>query len=148
MSLSKVTTLRHFFSESSWDHRKVEIMEGAVRKVIHFSHARKRCQQAGEWKKVCKSVFLEQKQTRHQHREWAFFECFQTTNSCSKNWYGSIHPKKSFFKIDNAPYILKKLKNEIDISWYIMKFLKIVDECIEDWAIDCAHSRTISPSTC
>ena len=148
MSLSKVTTLRHFFSESSWDHRKVEIMEGAVRKVIHFSHARKRCQQAGEWKKVCKSVFLEQKQTRHQHREWAFFECFRPRTHVQKIDMAPYILKNHFFKIDNAPYILKKLKNEIDISWYIMKFLKIVDECIEDWTIDCAHSRTISPSTC
>ncbi len=56
--------------------------------------------------------------------------------------------KNYFLKIDNAPYILKNLIFVIDMAPDIMKFLKIVDECIEDSAIDCAHSRTISPSTC
>ena len=48
--------------------------------------------------------------------------------------------KNHFFKIDNAPYILKNLIFVIDMAPDIMKFLKIIDECIEDWAIDCAHS--------
>ena len=56
--------------------------------------------------------------------------------------------KNHFLKIDNAPYILKNLIFVIDMAPDIMKFLKIIDECIEDWAIECAHSRTISPSFC
>ena len=56
--------------------------------------------------------------------------------------------KFHILKIDMARDILKFLDFEIDMARDILKFPKIIDDRIEDWAIECAHSRTISPSTC
>ena len=56
--------------------------------------------------------------------------------------------KFHILKIDMARDILKFLDFEIDMARYILTFPKLIDECIEDWAIECAETRIVSPSTC
>ena len=55
--------------------------------------------------------------------------------------------KFHILKIDMARDILKFLDFEIDMARYILKFPRRIDECIEDWTIECAETRTMSPST-
>ena len=148
MSLSKVTTLRHFFQNRAGTIVKLRLWRGQFAKSFTFRMRANGASKRENEKRCAKVYFWSRSRRGTSIVNELFLSVFRPRTHVQKIDMAPYILKNHFFKIDNAPYILKNLIFVIDMAPDIMKFLKIIDECIEDWAIDCAHSRTISPSTC